>query len=123
MATLNDIRSSYWQLSTTQAGEVVQGIEDIKQCIQTILTTQRGTVVLNPNLGLDLMAFIGQPINTVEADLTREIIEQITEFEPRATIEKIIPSLSGDGSNLIIELTWSSEVGTGTNNVQYAIST
>ena len=122
MATLNEIRNSYWQLSTAQAGEVVQGIADVKQCLQTLLETPRGSAPLNPNFGVDLMAFIGQPIDVVQADLIRDIIEQIEEFEPRVTLERIVPTIAGDGSNLIVEITWTSEMGTGTNNVQYAIS-
>lgn len=122
MATLNEIRSSYWQLSTAQSGAVVQGLADIQQCIQTILTTQRGSVVLMRTFGVDVMAFIGQPINTVKSELTRDIIEQIEAFEPRATVERISATTQGDGSNLLVEITWSSAQGTGTNNVQYAIS-
>lgn len=122
MATLNEITSSYWQLSTAQAGEVVQGFADIQQCIQTLLSTQRGSVVLMPTFGIDIMALIGQPINVVKADLTRDIIEQIEAFEPRVSIERITATMQGDGSNLLVELTWNSARGTGTNNVQYAIS-
>jgi phage baseplate assembly protein W len=122
MATLNEITSSYWQLSTAQAGEVVQGLADIQQCIQTLLSTQRGSVVLMPTFGIDIMALIGQPINVVKADLTRDIIEQIEAFEPRVSIERITATMQGDGSNLLVELTWNSARGTGTNNVQYAIS-
>lgn len=123
MATLSEIRSSYWQLSTAQAGAVVQGLADIQQCIQTILTTQRGSAVLMPTFGVDFMARIGQPINVVKADLTADIIEQIEEFEPRAEIERITATVQGDGSNLLIQLTWRSAQGTGVNNVQYAITT
>ena len=122
MATLNEITSSYWQLSTAQAGEVVQGLADIQQCIQTLLSTQRGSVVLMPTFGIDIMALIGQPINVVKADLTRDIIEQIEAFEPRVSIERITATMQGDGSNLLVQLTWNSARGTGTNNVQYAIS-
>lgn len=121
--TLNQITSSYWQLSTAAAGEVVQGLADIQQCIQTILTTQRGSVVLMRTFGVDLMAFIGQPINVVKAELTRDIIEQIELFEPRATVERIAATTQGDGSNLLVNVTWSSAQGTGVNNVSYAIST
>jgi phage baseplate assembly protein W len=122
MATLNEITSSYWQLSTAQAGEVVQGLADIQQCIQTLLSTQRGSAVLMPTFGIDIMALIGQPINVVKADLTRDIIEQIEAFEPRVSIEQITATMQGDGSNLLVQLTWNSARGTGTNNVQYAIS-
>jgi len=121
MATLQQITSSFWQLSIRQAGDVVQGLADIQQCIQTILSTQRGSVCLLRTFGVDLMAFIGQPINTVKADLTRDIIEQIELFEPRATVERIAATVQGDGSNLLVELTWSSAQGTGVNIIQYAI--
>lgn len=121
MATLSQIRSSFWQLSLAQAGEVVEGLADIQQCIDVILQTQRGSAVLMPTFGVDMMAFIDKPIDVVKADLIRDIIEQIETFEPRVSIERINATVQGDGSNLLIELTWAAAQGTGVNNVSYAI--
>ncbi len=123
MATLSDIRSSYWQLSRTQAGAVVEGQAAIQQCIDTILLTQRGSAVLMPTFGIDIMSLIGQPIDRVKADLVRDIIDQIDEFEPRVSISSITATLRGDGSQLEVQITWSSANGNGTNNVTYGIST
>jgi phage baseplate assembly protein W len=123
MATLSDIRSSYWQLSRTVAGAVAVGQAAIQQCIDTILLTQRGSAVLMPTFGIDIMSLIGQPIDRVKADLVRDIIDQIEEFEPRVSISSITATLRGDNSQLEVQIIWSSASGTGTNNVIYGIST
>ena len=122
MATLAQIRSSYWQLSTSEEGAVVQGLADIQQCINTILTTQRGSAVLMPTFGVDIMAVVGQPINVVKADLIRDIIEQIETYEPRVSIERINATVQGDGSNLLVEIAWAAAQGTGINTANYAIT-
>lgn len=86
MATLYDIKSSDWSISKDTLGNINQGYNDINQCILNILSTQRGSDPLRPEFGVPIREFIDQPINSAVAELIRECVDQITEFEPRIEI-------------------------------------
>ena len=84
--TLADITSADWSLeldSTAGAGpgsgigKVVQGISDITQCIQIILTTPKGSDPLRPTFGIDLWQYLDAPINQATPAIVREVTEAI----------------------------------------------
>lgn len=107
MALISDIQNSFWQTSATTPSEIVQGLADVQQCIRTILFTQKGTAVLVPDFGIDLLAYIDRPINETKAALRREILEQMERYEPRAEIERITFEVSG--SQLLITVYWTAD--------------
>lgn len=113
MATLADITNANWSLALTTPNEVVQALADLEQCVGIIFATQQGSVRLNPDFGLDILAYIDRPTSEVIANLPREMKRQIEKYEPRVTVQKITPSV--DGSQVTFEVTWTSNVGTGTN--------
>jgi len=121
MVTLENITNADWQMSIADVGEVVQGLNDIQQCLQILLSTQKGTVVFRPNFGIDLLFYIDKPINLVKADLTREIIDQVEIYEPRAIIDQVDATI--EESSLLITVTWSSNQGNGTNVIRYNTTT
>lgn len=119
MATLSDITSADWSLSVSTQGEVVQGIEDIAQCINIILSTQRGSDPLRPEFGVDLLQYIDKPLNTAIPNIIREMIEQVNRWEPRCTIERITHEIIGDSQlKFSIEFTFASQIGTTTVTLQ-----
>ena len=67
--TLADIRATNWQLSKQNIGQVVSGIEDIRQCVGIILTTTKGSCPLSPLFGSDIWKFIDTPVNTAVANI------------------------------------------------------
>ncbi len=110
--TLQDIRATNWQLSRTQIGQVVSGIEDIRQCFGIILTTTKGSLPLNPLFGSDIWQFIDRPVTTAVADISAEILDAIGKWEPRVTIKNLSYEIMGSRINYAIEfvLLESSEV-------------
>ncbi len=118
MATLQDISNAYWQLDRENVGEVVQGLADIQQCVQVLLETRKGERVLDPEFGIDLLSYIDKPVNSVQSQLTSEIIAQIERYEPRVLIDSIKPVV--EDSNLIFTISWTASAGQGTNIVRYA---
>ena len=116
--TLEDLQTDFWQYSLETAGGVVEGVEDIKQCINILLSTQKGSIPLNPDLGIDIDRYIGLPASE-SAELRGEIINQITTYEPRATITNLVITFGEAGAKITLALTWESNLGEGTNTLTY----
>ena len=116
--TLEQIPTDFWQYSLANAGEVVEGIDDIKQCLDILLSTQKGSVPLNPDLGIDIDAYIGQPASE-SAGLKGEILNQIEIYEPRISVTNIVIAYENAGAIIKINLIWESNLGEGTNSITY----
>lgn len=116
---LQDIRSKDWSISLAGAGQIVEGLEDIKQCVRIILATQKGSDPLRPSFGVDVMSYLDLPDNRVATELTREIIEQIGLWEPRVVIEKITYKLSPGRVSFAIEWKLTANSQTVITNIDY----
>lgn len=104
MATkLKDIKATNWQLSNQMIGQVVEGIDDIRQCIGTILTTTKGSDPMRLLFGSDIWQFIDNPVNTAVANISAEIIDSIGKWEPRVRIKELTYNITG--SKIDFELT------------------
>jgi len=100
---LADITSADWSLmldssSPSQAsgsgiGSVVQGIDDVRQCIAIILNTPKGSDPLRPTFGADLWQYIDFPVNAAIPAIVREITDAITLWEPRVKLLAISANL------------------------------
>lgn len=102
MATLKDITSPDWQPKLGEIGAVVQGIDDIKQCINIILSTPKGSVPFLPDFGSDLWKYVDYPINQATPYLIKETIDAIEMWEQRIRITNI-EILTGE-TTIIIKL-------------------
>ena len=104
MATKSfDIKATNWQLSNQMIGQVVEGIDDIRQCIGTILTTTKGSDPMRLLFGSDIWQFIDNPVNTAVANISAEIIDSIGKWEPRVRIKELTYNITG--SKIDFELT------------------
>jgi Bacteriophage baseplate protein W len=116
--TLADITSADWSLALDQPampgsglGGVVQGVADVNQCIQIILTTPQGSDPLRPTFGADLWQYIDYPINSAIPAIVREITQAITLWEPRVTLlsvtaTPVVDGTTQSGAHLDIAITW-----------------
>lgn len=68
-------------------------LEEIFQNIRTILSTPKGSVPLDRDLGIDL-SYLDNPTPVAEAKLTTEIIAAVKRYEPRVSVTAI--SFTGD---------------------------
>jgi phage baseplate assembly protein W len=91
-----------WGLSLAGQGEIVQGIDDIRQCIRIITTTPRGTDPLRPLFACDVYKYLDKPINVVLGSIFREIKESLEMWEPR--IEEVILSHEIQETQLIVHI-------------------
>lgn len=95
MTITEKINNKNWSLSPT--GGIVIGIDDVKQCISTILNTQKGSLPLQPNYGCGIYNFIDGPVNVIRPKITYEIIQALRLYEPRVTVTKILSQIVYDG--------------------------
>src|ERR1700683_2638011 len=86
---LADITSADWSLKLGVIGEVVQGLDDVEQCIAIILTTPKGSDPLRPTFGTDLWRFIDNPIGFAIPAVVREVTGSISMWEPRITLQSV----------------------------------
>ena len=132
-ATLADITSADWSLmldSTAAAdglrtgiGNVVEGLDDVAQCIQIICTTPLGTDPLRPTFGANVWQYIDFPINTALPAIVRELTAAITAWEPRVTLVSVdaAPIIDGStqsGAHLGVTLTWRLKLSGPATSVQ-----
>lgn len=118
--TLADITSADWSLELDSTaggspasgiGNVVQGISDVNQCVQIIITTPKGSDPLRPTFGVDLWKYLDVPINLATASIVREVTEAILHWEPRITLVKVAvtPVLDGtaqSAAHLSVTISW-----------------
>jgi phage baseplate assembly protein W len=118
ITSLSDITSADWSLKLdppggmlgAALGQVVQGIDDVAQCIAIICTTPKGTDPLRPTFAIDLLSFIDQPMTTAIPDLVRAFADAITTWERRVILLSVgaVPDLIGSqaGAQLIVTVVW-----------------
>ena len=118
---LTDIISVDWSFSVAKPGAMVQGDDDIGQCVYIILTTQKGTDPLRPTFGIDLFSYIDSPINITAVNLTRELAEQINLWEPRVNVTEVKYKI--EVQQITYYVTWERADGTeGITEVRYNLT-
>ncbi|MBI4835932.1 MAG: GPW/gp25 family protein [Candidatus Abawacabacteria bacterium] len=86
---IDEIKSLDWQQKLKSFGDVVENIDDIDQCIGTIVTTQKGSRPHEPLFGTDLLKYIDQPINIAIPGIILETIDAVNSWEPRVTVKSV----------------------------------
>ncbi len=125
--TLDQIVSADWSLMLDRTaaqiglasgiGAVVQGVEDVNQCITIILTTPKGSDPLRPTFGCDLWQYLDVPITLAVPHIVREVTEALTIWEPRIRVIAVTaalapkPAASQLGASLQISVTWQLKLG------------
>lgn len=102
MRSIYDINTSNWQMSIDGIGNVVENLEDIKQCIALILTTSRGSDPLRPDFGTDIYKLVDKPINVVAPTIVSQILEGIELWESRVKVKTIRYTI--DSGTIVFDL-------------------
>lgn len=116
-ATAADITSASWSLALDRTigggpgsgiGNIVQGLDDINQCIGIILTTVPGTDPLRPTFAIDVSKFIDAPLPIAQSKLVGGVINALQTWEPRIKVQSVsvrLPSIQQAGS-LAVTVYW-----------------
>lgn len=86
---LSEIKNSDWSLSVLNPGAVVEGVESIKQRIDTIIKTPKGSVPLNNAFGCDILLYQDKPLNNIAA-IKAEVLDALETWETKAIVNKIL---------------------------------
>ena len=107
-------RSKHWQLApsdldgasqgTGQSIDIVQGYDDIEQCIFNILSTRKGTDVTRPDFGSNYFDYIDAPEDIFVPNAVREVMLAIQTWEKRAVIDKV--EFSGNAPEITMSVHW-----------------
>ena len=73
----------------TVLGEIVNGLEDVEQSINTIVLTEKGSVPTNPEKCTRLAPYIDRRPDFAIPNITREIFDAIRAWEPRIVVEEV----------------------------------
>lgn len=82
------ITTSNWQPKIGSAGAVLLDVQDVDQCIRTILATPKGSDPLRPLFGFDGWNYLDWPVNQARPHLVREIIAALV-WEPRIVVDTV----------------------------------
>ena len=104
MTKLEEIKYIDWQFKYDGIGDVAEGVEDINQCIATILNTPKGSDPHRPTFGSNIYKYIDYPVNVAKANIIRETIDAISEWETRVQVNSVIYSV--EESNVKIKVQW-----------------
>lgn len=99
---LNEIKSVDWQPKLNDIGNIVEGIEDIDQCIKIILATRKGSDPHRPEFGSDIWQYIDYPINEAIPNIIREAMDAINLWETRIEIKGITAEI--EESRIIFQI-------------------
>ena len=101
---LVDIETQNWSLKVGELGAVVEDFDDIAQSIRNILLTRRGSAPLRPEFGSALFESLDLPIDQAAPAVIASAHEAIRAWEPRAIVERVVPSWTSGG--LEVAVTW-----------------
>jgi len=120
MAILQDIQSPVWTLSTNGGGSIAEGMQAIRQCVDIIVRTTKGTDPLRPEFGSDIAKFQDYPLNVAIPNMKKAILDAISLWEPRVVFTSIGHTLS-DNSNIQFILTYKLADSSLTDSVSFAV--
>lgn len=110
---ITEATSADWQLSLASSDALVQGVNDISQCIEIILNTNPGSDPLRPTFGTRYLDHIDTPVNVAAPRMVNEIITAINTWEKRVTITNV--SWRVVAEQIQYEISWTSKYGDGVN--------
>ena len=102
---------------------IAADIEDINQCIDTICTTQQGSIPYNPEFGLPLLDWMDKPLPAIAKKMAVKTLESLRAQEPRVTYQDCkIKGLDENGClTLLISYTYNKTSMTKEVSVQWQI--
>lgn len=119
MATLSQIFSPVWTYSSQGQGAIAEGISAIRQCIDIIIRTTKGSNPIAVEFGSDVYKYQDYPVNVAVPSIKKAITEAVGQWEPRVTITTIHHTI--DGSNLIFEIGYTLVDGNITDSLSVII--
>lgn len=106
MPLLEEIKDPWWSLSILEPFAVVQGIEDVRQCIDTILKTVPGEVPARPTFGSNIYKYLDEPVNIAGPNIVREIVNALGNWEKRIEVTSVTYEPGDEGQKITFSISW-----------------
>lgn len=78
-------------------GFTPEEFEDIKMCLETLLSIRAGSQPLDRDFGIDYDKIVGYPLDVAKNMISLEIIEKIERYEPRVAVDSVEFTGDADG--------------------------
>lgn len=78
-----------WGISTLGYGVIAEGVASIRQCIDIIVRTTKGTDPLRPEFGSEVHKYVDKNLGFSIPNTKRAIIEAVAMWEPRIKLLKV----------------------------------
>lgn len=78
-------------------GFAPEEFEDVKLCLETLLSIRAGSQPLDRELGVNYDKVVGFPVPVAMNMLSLEIIEKVEKYEPRAEVDTVDFESDTDG--------------------------
>ena len=78
-------------------GFTPEEFEDIKMCLETLLSIRAGSQPLDRELGIDYEQTVGFTLDVAKNMLSLEIIEKVERYEPRVEVSSVTFTGDTDG--------------------------
>lgn len=86
---IQEVKNSEWGLSIKEYGGIVEGYDDINQCIHLILTTVPGSVPGDPLFGCGIWGYVDKNVGRAVNVLVKLIADSLAAYEPRINVTQI----------------------------------
>lgn len=100
---MNISNAAHWQPALTGDG-VVEGLDDVHQCILLILGTPLGSVPHRPMFGWDGIDLLDGDIDTITPQLIQKATDAVLRWEPR--ILKVTVMVEQGDARAWLRVTW-----------------
>lgn len=108
-----DQNTANWGLSSSVDGGVVVDNNDLAQQALTVLTTNKGSVPFDPELGWNIQLYVDAPVTTVIPNGKVGILDALEYGVPLITVERVEHEFSvSDPSTVVFIVYCSSNLGT-----------
>ena len=101
---LREISAEHWQPRLEAEGEIVEGLDDVHQCIRIILATPKGADPHRPTFGSDLWRWVDAPMDVAIPHAVAETVDAVRRWEDRVEVVRVVPEL--DVAELRLRVEW-----------------
>ncbi len=104
---ISDIAAADWSIKLETPGSVVEGLDDINQCLRIILQTPKGSRPHEPLFGCDAWKYLDAPMGEAIPRIIIEVYDAIEMWEPRAHLISVTPDMTEAATGrLTLRLSW-----------------
>jgi uncharacterized protein len=110
---ITEVKNSEWSLSNDDQGSIVEGSDDINQCLYNILFTVPGSDPTRPDFGCEIYKYIDtNPLKNINS-MIKAISDAIFKWETRVGISSISYFIQNE--NIQFGINWTTEIKTGSS--------